>query len=71
MTITELFGYAASLGVLVSFLMKNIRVLRIVNTAGCVLFIIYGVMVPSWPVVVTNAAIVCINAYYLIRDRRA
>jgi len=62
---TEYIGYAASAGVLISFLMKNIRTLRIVNTVGCALFITYGLLLPSWPIVVTNAAIVLINGYYL------
>lgn len=58
-------GYAASLGVLVSFLMKSIRTLRTVNTIGCILFIIYGSLIDSIPVIITNAAIVSINGYYL------
>lgn len=63
--LTEYIGYAASLTVLIAFLMKNIQTLRIVNSLGCILFIIYGAMLPSIPVIATNAAIVLINAYYL------
>lgn len=63
--IVQYLGYAASLGVLVSFLMKNIRTLRIVNTIGCVLFILYGALLPSIPVILTNVGIVLINLYYL------
>ncbi|MEN9302359.1 MAG: hypothetical protein RL264_788 [Bacteroidota bacterium] len=63
---TELIGYAASLFVLLSFLMKKITVLRVVNSVGCTFFIIYGLMIPSYPIVFTNAAIVLVNAYYLI-----
>jgi uncharacterized protein with PQ loop repeat len=43
-SLTEFIGYLASLGVLLSFLMKEIKTLRIVNTIGCFLFVIYGVM---------------------------
>lgn len=67
--LTEYAGYIASATVLISFLMKNIRTLRIVNSIGCLLFIGYGVMLESIPIVVTNAAIVLINGYYLIRMR--
>jgi uncharacterized protein with PQ loop repeat len=59
-------GYAASGAVLISFLMKSMNVLRTVNTIGCLLFIAYGISIQSIPVVVTNAAIVCINLYYLL-----
>jgi hypothetical protein len=63
---TEIIGYIASAGVLVSFLMKDIKTLRIVNSVGCALFIIYGIMLGwSWPIIITNAAIIGINAYYL------
>lgn len=67
---TEWFGYLASLGVLVSFLMKNMKTLRIVNTIGCLLFVIYGYLLHSAPVIITNAAIILINLYYLIRERK-
>ncbi|MBU2527071.1 MAG: YgjV family protein [Bacteroidetes bacterium] len=64
-TLTEWVGYAASAGVLLSFLMKEMRTLRIVNTVGCFLFIIYGVLLNSIPVIATNTIIVGINIYYL------
>lgn len=67
---TEYIGYAASLAVLIAFLMKNMRMLRIVNTVGCVLFFVYGSLLPSVPVIVTNSAIVCINLYYLLRKEK-
>ena len=68
---TELIGYAASLFVLLSFLMKKITVLRVVNSVGCTFFIIYGLMIPSYPIVFTNAAIVLVNAYYLISGMKS
>lgn len=62
-------GYAASVAVLISFLMKSIRILRTVNTIGCLLFIAYGIFIASIPVVITNAAIVIINLYYLLKTK--
>jgi uncharacterized protein with PQ loop repeat len=64
-SVTEWVGYAASAGVLLSFLMKEMRTLRIVNTVGCFLFIIYGILLNSIPVIATNTIIVGINFYYL------
>ncbi|MDG3580914.1 MULTISPECIES: YgjV family protein [Galbibacter] len=69
-SITELIGYAASLGVLLSFFMKEIRRLRIVNSIGCLLFVIYGAMLPSIPIIITNAAILGVNFYYLLIRRK-
>ena len=65
--LTEYIGYAASAVVLISFLMKNLRNLRILNSIGCLFFIGYGVLLGSIPIIVTNAAIVLINAFYLIK----
>ncbi len=61
----EWFGYAASLFVLLSFLMRNITTLRYVNTLGCMFFVVYGVLLDSWPIIITNAAIIMVNIYYL------
>jgi uncharacterized protein with PQ loop repeat len=62
---TEYIGYFASGIVLLSFLMGNIFVLRIINTIGCGFFIFYGVLLGSMPIILTNTSIVLINAYYL------
>ena len=68
LTATEIIGYLASAVVLVSFLMKNIRTLRIVNCVGCGLFVIYGCMLNySIPIIVTNVAIMIINTVFLLK----
>lgn len=62
---TEIVGYLASLFVLLSFLNKDLRKLRIVNSVGCALFVTYGVLLGSIPVIITNVAILFVNGYYL------
>ena len=71
--IFEWIGYLASAGVLLSFLMKKLQTLRVVNTVGCFLFVVYGLVLPeiSWPIIVTNVAIIGINAFYLIKATNA
>ena len=50
---TELVGYAAMLFLLVSFLMKDIRRLRTLNTLACALFVAYGFLLDiSWPIII-------------------
>lgn len=66
----EWVGYAASLFVLLSFLMRNIVTLRYVNSVGCLFFVAYGILLDSWPVIITNVAIVCVNAYYLFIKKK-
>jgi hypothetical protein len=62
---TEIVGYLASLFVLLSFFNKDMRKLRIVNSVGCGLFVVYGVLLLSIPIIITNVAILCVNGYYL------
>ncbi len=66
-TLTELVGYLGSLGVLVSFLFKDMRKLRIINTIGCILFVVYGSLLNSPPIIITNVAITIINIYFLMK----
>lgn len=65
---TEIIGYIASAVVLISFLMKNIKKLRIINTIGCLIFVVYGVLLNfSIPIILTNSVIVGINIYFLVK----
>ncbi|MFD0976262.1 uroporphyrinogen decarboxylase [Salinimicrobium gaetbulicola] len=66
----EWFGYLASLFVLMSFLMRNITTLRYVNTLGCMFFVVYGILLNSWPIIITNAAIILVNLYYLFISKK-
>ena len=69
MNTTDLIGYAASAVLMVSFLMKNINTLRLINSIGAILFIIYGFMLStSWPVIITNAFILSVNIFYLTKN---
>lgn len=65
-TSVEWIGYIATGVLLVSFTMKQLRTLRIVNAIACVLFVIYGILLSNaWPIIFSNAAIFCINIYNL------
>jgi len=65
-SLTEWIGYIAMASLLVSFMMKDVTKLRIINSIGCGFFVAYGILLAtSWPIVITNSAIICINFYYL------
>ncbi len=61
----EWVGYAASLFILISLTMTSIIKLRIINSIGCILFVIYGLNVHAYPVAISNALIILINIYNL------
>lgn len=72
---TEWVGYLASLAVLISFTMKDLKNLRMINGVGCLLFVIYGFLMPTLriglPIIITNLAILGINLYYLFFQKKA
>lgn len=63
----ELFGYFASIIVAISFLMKYINKLRLVNTLGAICFVIYSVVIKAWPVALINIFVICVNIYHLTK----
>ncbi len=67
--LTEWIGYLAMAILLVSFMMKNVTKLRVINTLGCAIFVIYGLLISQYPIVITNASIILINFYYLFFKR--
>ena len=73
-TSTEYVGYLASFMVLLSFTMKDVKKLRLVNMSGCILFIIYGFLMPTLriglPIIIANAAILAVNVYYLLKPAK-
>ncbi|MDP8034030.1 YgjV family protein [Pasteurella atlantica] len=71
MNYIEILGYAAMLTVSCSFLLKDVTKLRFVNTIGCILFMIYGLLLKSYPVVGLNIFVACINSYYIFKELKA
>lgn len=72
----DLFGYAASLVILVSLMMSSIVKLRWINLVGAIMFSTFGFMIGSIPTGGLNAGIAVIDIYYLFvlyreRDRVA
>ena len=63
----EMIGYMGSVLVAISLMMRSLLRLRMINSAGCVVFVLYGILIHAYPVAILNAFIVCINAFYLIR----
>lgn len=64
----ELIGILGSVFVLLSFLMKDVRKIRIINIIGALLFVIYGMYINAFSTWFLNASLVCIHILYLIED---
>ncbi|MCA6067106.1 uroporphyrinogen decarboxylase [Chryseobacterium sp. RG1] len=64
-------GYSASLFIVLSFILKDIRKIRIVNMIGCICFVIYGIFSGMlWPVIIPNGLICFIQIYHLLVDKK-
>lgn len=61
----DVIGYVASAIVLISFLFKNIKVVRIVNIIGAIFFVVYGLLLPTYPTMIMNLALIGVHCYYL------
>ena len=61
----ETLGYVAMILTSSSFLMTDVKKLRLVNIAGCISWIVYGSILASPPIIITNVLILGINLYKL------
>lgn len=69
--LAEWIGYLASAFLMVAFTMKNVNKLRVINSLGCITFVIYGFMLDiAWPIIISNAFILGSNLYYLLFKKK-
>ena len=68
--IIEAAGYFASLLLALSLLVSNDLRFRWLNTGGCLAFIVYGILIGAFPIILTNAILFFINAVTLVKIYR-
>jgi hypothetical protein len=69
--IATYIGYAASFFIVLSFILKDLRKIRIVNMVGCVCFVIYGMFSGMlWPVIIPNALLCLVQFYHLTTGKK-
>lgn len=67
----DYIGYAASAFVVISFILKDLKKIRLTNLIGCILFVIYGVNSGDkimWPIVIPNAILCFVQVYNLLKN---
>ena len=70
-SITDWVGYVAMILLFLSFAMKDLIKVRIINSAGCIFFVAYGFMLATaWPIIISNSAIFCMHLYHLFVNKR-
>lgn len=69
----ELIGIIGSVFICVAFLFKNVIWIRLFDSVGAILFIIYGLMIHSFSTVLLNGILILIqlvNLYKLWRSKK-
>jgi GNAT superfamily N-acetyltransferase len=66
----QLLGYAASVLIVTSMLMRSIVRLRMINLLGAATFSVYGFLIGAYPVGILNLLTTTINIIQLIRLQR-
>ncbi|MBA5247121.1 uroporphyrinogen decarboxylase [Marnyiella aurantia] len=64
-------GYTASVFIVLSFVLKDIKKIRFVNMIGCILFVLYGIYSGMlWPIIIPNAILCFVQIYHLIKKEK-
>ncbi len=66
-TIALIVGYLASVSLGFSLLVNNDLKFRWLSAIGCIAFIVYGILISAFPVILTNAILLLINVFQLIK----
>lgn len=67
----EAIGLAATTFVLLSFLMKQVKAIRLINIIGATLFVIYGLLIGSVSVWLMNGILISVHIYYLSKIKKS
>ena len=62
----EIIGYVGMALILCSFLFKKIQIIRLVNMAGSIFSLTYGILTRTWPTAILNISLLIVNCVYLI-----
>lgn len=63
----EFVGIMASMFVLISFVFKNQLVIRSINLIGCIVFVVYGLLIHSLSIWLLNGILIFIQCYYIAK----
>ena len=67
---SEIIGWIGSTIILISFIPKSVNKIRILNSVGCIVWIIYGFITKAPSVWIMNFLVFFINLFQLIKDKK-
>ena len=66
----EVISYLGSTFVLISFLLKDVKKIRLINIVGAVFFVIYGIYFKAWAIAILNCILIVVHIYYLVKMQK-
>ena len=66
---SEIIGWIGSAVIMLSFIPKDVKKIRIINIIGCIVWVAYGFITKAPSVWVMNTLIFFLHLYHLIKDR--
>lgn len=70
MEITEVIGWVGNVVVILSFLQKKIKNLRVIGLIGAMIWVVYAMRIESYSLIILNLVIVGIQIYHIYKIRR-
>ena len=67
----EWLGIVASAFILISFLFTKQTITRLINMVGCIVFVIYGLLLPTYSTAFMNGALFIVHIVYLVKDYKS
>jgi hypothetical protein len=64
----EIIGWIATIGTLLSFAVKDMYKLRLINTAASIVWIVYGILKVDNPIIVINSAVIVMHLYWFYKN---
>ena len=62
----EIVGYFAMTFLVLSFIPKQVKLIRIINLIGCLFFVAYGFLLGNkYPIMISNGLVAIIQIYHL------
>jgi len=64
----EIIGWIATIGTLLSFAVKDMYKLRLINSAASIVWIVYGILKVDNPIIVINSAVIVMHLYWFYKN---
>ena len=66
----QIIGWIATIGTLVSFAVKDMWKLRLINSIASVVWIVYALLKLDYPILVINTSVILMHLYWFYTNRK-